>query len=525
VPSSFNASDSSHAASGRWVLAAAILGSSMAFVDGTVVNVALPSIQASLHATLRDVQWVVESYGLFLAALLLTGGALGDLYGRRRVFAIGVGLFAAASAWCGLAPDVGQLIIARGLQGVGGALLVPGSLALISVAFPVSERGRAIGTWSGFTSITTAVGPVLGGWLVQRGSWRWAFFINLPLALVVLGLTMWRVPESRAEHISRRLDWPGALLTTIGLGGIVFGLIESAPAAGAVGVVSLIAFVWVEARSAAPMLPLTFFRSRTFTGANLLTLSLYTALSGVFFFFPLNLIQVQGFTATAAGAAFLPFIALMFLLSRWSGGLVSRFGAKRPLVVGPIVVAAGYGLLAMPGVGGSYWTTFFPAITVLGAGMAVSVAPLTTTVMSSVSEDRAGIASAVNNAVARFAAVLAIAVFGVVLSSVFNTTLDQRLTGLRLSPAARQQIDSQRPRLAAIETNEPPVRDAINDAFVAGYRRVLWIAVAVALSNSLSAAALINNGIGPSKRRGPVTAPRSPRCPAEGRRAGAGSSE
>jgi EmrB/QacA subfamily drug resistance transporter len=493
VPSSFKSSDRSHAASGPWVLAAAILGSSMAFVDGTVVNVALPSIQASLHGTLRDVQWVVESYGLFLAALLLSGGALGDLYGRRRVFTIGVGLFAAASAWCGLAPDIGQLIVARGVQGIGGALLVPGSLALISVAYPVAERGRAIGTWSGFTSITTAIGPVLGGWLVQRGSWRWAFFINLPLALVVLGLTIWRVPESRAEHISRRLDWPGALLTTIGLGGIVFALIESVPVAGAVGVVSLVAFVFVEARSVAPMLPLALFRSRTFTGANLLTLFLYTALSGVFFFFPLNLIQVQGYTATEAGAAFLPFIALMFLLSRWSGGLVGRYGAKRPLVIGPVIVAAGYAMLAWPGVGGSYWTTFLPGVTVLGAGMATSVAPLTTTVMSSVSEDRAGIASAINNAVARIAAVVAIAVFGVALSSVFNGALDQRLNGLAVSSAARAQIDSQRPRLAAIETNEPPVREAINEAFVAGYRRVLWIAIALALASSLSAASLIDD--------------------------------
>jgi MFS family permease len=342
--------------------------------------------------------------------------------------------------------------------------------------------------------MTAAVGPVLGGWLVQRGSWRWAFFINLPLALLVLGLTLWRVPESRAEHIARRqLDWPGALLTMIGLGGIVFALIESAPAAGAIGVVSLVAFVFVEARSAAPMLPLGLFRSRSFAGANLLTLSLYTALYGVFFFFPLNLIQVQGYTATQAGAAFLPFITLMFLLSRWSGGLVGRYGARRPLVIGPVIVAAGYALLSGPGVGGSFWTTFFPAVTVLGVGMATSVAPLTTTVMSSVSEDRAGIASAVNNAVARIAAVVAVAVFGVVLSSVFNRSLDRRLNELGVSPATRAEIDSQRPRLAAIDTSDPPVRDAINQAFVAGYRRVLWVAVALALASSLSAAALIDD--------------------------------
>jgi EmrB/QacA subfamily drug resistance transporter len=490
-------------ARGRWILAATILGSSMVFIDGTVVNVALPALQSSLNATAVDVQWVVESYALFLAALLLLGGSLGDHFGRRRIYGIGVVLFALASIWCGLAPSISQLIVARAVQGVGGAMLVPGSLAIISASFPEEERGQAIGTWSGSTAITTALGPLIGGWLIEHISWRAVFFLNLPLAVIVLFLVVLRVPESSNKEDSKKLDLFGATLATLSLGALVYGLIESSRlglqspvviAAMSAGVIIFVVFILVESRVQHPMMPLSLFSSRNFAGANLLTLFLYASLAGTLFFMPLNLIQVQGYSATAAGAATLPFILIMFLLSRWSGGLVKRYGARLPLVVGPIIAAAGFALFLRTGVGGSYFTTFLPAIIVLGFGMAISVAPLTTTVMNSVTQSRAGIASGVNNAVSRTAGLLAVAVFGLIMFHAFTSCLDQRLDAMPIPVDARQSLKTERLKLAAAEIpsaldeqTQVAIRSAIDECFVFGFRRVMLGGAVLALAGSVLA--------------------------------------
>jgi EmrB/QacA subfamily drug resistance transporter len=478
---------------GGWILAATILGSSLAFIDGTVVNVALPALQTALQATVSDVQWVVESYALLLASLLLVGGSLGDLYGRRKIFLCGVVVFALASAGCGLSPSIDWLIFARAIQGVGAALLIPGSLALISASFPVEVRGRAIGTWSGFTAIMAAIGPVLGGWLVQHASWRWVFFVNLPIAVLTVMLTVWKVPESRGTEINRALDWPGALLATVGLGAVTFGLIEAprrgvqAAGIGVVGLCALAGFLAVESRSASPMVSLKLFRSRNFSGANVLTLFLYAALSGVLFFFPLNLIQVQHYTPTQAGAALLPFILIVFVLSRWSGGLVAHYGGRTPLTIGSVIVAAGYFVLMLPGIGGGYWKTVFPGMVLLGIGMAVCVAPLTTTVMDAVDQRQAGVASGVNNAVSRMAGLLAVAVFGLVMYGVFSRTLDRRLARLRLPSTEIRTVDAQKPRLAAMESSDPRVMAEVGESFLFGYRSILWLAVVLALGSAVTA--------------------------------------
>ncbi|MFL5486842.1 MAG: MFS transporter [Gemmatimonadaceae bacterium] len=501
-------------------MVATILASSMTFIDMTVVNVALPALQRELQATITDVQWVIEAYALFLGALILVGGSLGDQFGRKKIFLLGVVAFTAASVWCGLAGSPRQLIIGRALQGIGAAFLVPGSLAIITATFDGAERGRAIGTWSGFSAITTAIGPVIGGWLIEHVSWRSAFFVNVPFAAIVVLLSLRYMKESKDPSRSGRIDWIGALLAVLGLGGIVLGLLEWPPlgprhplvlSSLALGVVCLVLLVVAEHRERSPMMPLHLFESRTFSLANILTLLLYGALGVVFFLVPLLLIQVQGYSATVAGAAFLPFPIIMFALSRWSGGLVARTGARLPLTIGPVIAAVGLGLFGRAGVAASYWPTIFPAALLLGLGMAITVAPLTTTVMAAVPSDHSGVASGINNTVARVAGLLAIAIFGVLLVRRFDAEMRPRLERMELSQEAKAQILQELPKMAGAQVGSvsiegeqrAQVKRAIDDSFLAGFKLVVIGAAVLALAAAGFGAGISSARTGTSARSSP----------------------
>ncbi len=494
-----------------WVLVATILASSMAFIDSSALNVALPALQADLGATGIELLWIINVYALLLASLILVGGALGDHYGRKRIFTIGLITFMGASVACGLAPSPTVLIIGRAVKGVGGALMVPGSLAIISALFPAARRGTAIGTWSTFSTLTTLMGPVLGGWLAEQGLWRMVFFINIPLGLIAL-YALTRFPESRAAGERKPLDYFGALLATLGLGGLSFGLIQGGEwglndpriiAALVIGVLSLIGFVVQQARGANPMMPLKLFRNRTFAGANLLTLFLYSGLYGSLFFLPLNLIQVQGYSADIAGLVNLPVTLLLALLSRLSGQMVDRVGARPLLILGPTIAGVGFVLLALPGLTNGqadYWTTYFPGLVAFGIGLGITVAPLTTAVMTSAPQAQSGTASGVNNAISRSAGAIAVALFGLIAVSIFTSTISTRVDAIALSGDVRAEVIDQGRALAgaqvpaSVSADQAASVNAIYDlAFVDTFRVIMGIAAAMAFLSALMAALVIEN--------------------------------
>ena len=493
--------------SGRWVLLASVLAASMVFIDGTALNVALPGVQADLGATGPDLFWINNAYALILAALLLFGGALGDRCGRKRIYMTGIFLFAAASLCGGFAPTPTCLIAARAMQGVGGALMIPGGIAMIADTFGPDQRGKAIGTWSAFTVIASAVGPVLGGMLADGGRWRGVFFLNLPLSLVALIVLRFKVSERRDAATPKHVDYLGALLATIGLAAINYGLIQ-APVHGlavwqtllslSIGIAALILFVTVEVRTSHALLPIQLFQSRILAGASILTLCFYAALHGMLFFLPLNLIQVQGYSATAAGLTQLPLMIGLACLSRWAGGLMDRFGPRLPLTWGPAVAGLGFFLFTRPEVtegAAGFWKNYFPALLLLGLGMGITVAPLSTAVISSVPSNRIGVASGINSTLSRLSGVLAIAILGPMALMVFSRSLQSRTLHLHLAADARVVLVAEATKLgeakappSLTETTRLAVEGQIKLAFVDVFRLVAisaaglsWLSAAIAM--------------------------------------------
>ncbi|MEM6283299.1 MAG: MFS transporter [Chloroflexota bacterium] len=496
---------------GRWVLISTIMASAAGFIGGSALNVALPALQNSLEATAADLLWITNGYLLLLASLILVGGSLGDHYGRKRIFGYGIWLFTIGSALCGISPNVELLIASRLVQGIGGAMMIPGSLAIISAYFPDDRRGAAIGLWSSFTAATTVGGPIIGGVLadadlwanvlpqaIANETWRGVFFINVPLAALALYGLYAHVPESRDEEAPTQLDYPGAVLASMGLGGLSYGFIQ----AGEVGfnpvnigvllggLVLLGVFVWWESHTDHPMMPLRLFKSPVFSGTNALTLFLYAGLQGALFFMPLNLIQAQDYPETIAGTALLPFSILLILMSRQSGAIADRIGPRIPLTVGPIVTGIGFAMLAIPGLtegASQYWTTYFPGVLVIGLGVGTFVAPLTSAVMGSVPQHQSGTASGINNAASRTAGVLAIAIIGAVVLIQFNGTLAERLSTIDLTEENNAALMAQASELGNVqvpdtvpEEQTEAVQRAVKLAFVDVFRTSVLIGAVLA---------------------------------------------
>lgn len=484
--------------SANWIVAATVLGSSLVFIDGTVVSIALPIIQTGFHATTFDAQWVIEGYTLVLGALMLLCGALGDRYGRKKIFIIGVVIFAIGSILCGLSPSMPALIGARVLQGIGGTMLAPASLALLGASFEGPDRGRAIGTWSGLTAVAGAIGPVAGGTIVDHLGWRWVFFINIPIAIAVVAIALRHMRESRDEGETGRLDLVGSLLITAALGAIVYAFVVSGLdgwtpraiitlVAGALG---LAAFWFVERTIANPILPFGLFANRAFTGINLMTFLLYGSLGGLFFFLPFVMILVDGYSATVTGLGLLPFLVLLVALSRYSGALVYRVGRRAMLVTGPAVTAIGFAAFALlPDL--HYWPGVFPSAILVGIGMGFTVAPLTTTLIDSVPEEHVGLASGINNAVSRVASLLAIAILGALIAAAFGARLAQRMDSAAFSATQRREVDAQRSEMAAAHFHDPREQGVVQAAYLDGFRVVAAACALLTAGSALAAAATL----------------------------------
>ena len=498
---------------GKWIMTSTILASAMAFIDATALNVVLPALQKSLHATGADLFWMLNAYLLMLASLILVGGSLGDKLGRKRVYMIGIFIFIIGSAACGFAPAVNVLIACRMVQGIGGALMIPGSLSLISSSIDEKEKGKAIGTWSAVTTIVTMGGPVIGGALADAGLWRYIFFINVPIGVAALIILWKKVAESRAADADPSLDYPGALATALGLASLTFGFLR-VPAVGfghwqvygslALGVLLLVSFVLIEKKSAHPMMPLQLFANRIFTGVNLLTFFLYAGLGSGLLFLSLDLVQAQGYSQLESGLTFLPFTIMMISLARLAGSYADKVGPRLLLTAGP--AAVGTGLLILSFVGqtsgpGSYWTSFFPGILVLGLGMSFTVAPLTTAVMASVSNHLSGVASGVNNAMTRIANVFANAIFGALAVLLFTGALTSRLKDLPLGPEEKKAAIAQAANLGNAKIPEEisgkskaQIAHAYREGFIDTYAVVMRLSAALAFAGALMAVFFVRSG-------------------------------
>jgi EmrB/QacA subfamily drug resistance transporter len=493
----------------RWVLIATILGSGTSFLEASVINVALPSIQDAFSVSVAQLQGIGTAFTLVLAALALAGGAAGDRFGKRRLFLWGALGLALTSLACGFAASASQLIAGRALQGLAAALLVPNSLALLSASFPKAERGGAIGIWSGATALFGAAGPVLGGWLVDTTSWRGGFLVVVPLALLALLVARWRVPDPPTLRRAPPVDWIGAALSTAAITGLVCAIILSSSNAVVAsllllfGTLAVASFDRLELRSPAPMVPVRLLRSRSFFGVNALTLLVYFAVTSAFFLLPFDLIEVQHYSAMATGAAFLPFAIIVGVFSRFAGGITDRWGPRRLLILGSLTTAFGLALFAVPGIGGSYWSTFFLPMTMVGFGMAMSTTPLTTIVLDAVAPAEVGIASGVNSAFARIASLLAVSIVGVLTLAMFTRAIEGHAALASLPPSLRRELVGNRQSFA--DTSIPksvhgPDRQLLErilaEAFVASFRSIVGLSAGVALASALATARTVRKAVG-----------------------------